>query len=352
MAPEAARELAQGNALRKAGRLDEAAAAYRRALALAPGSGDAHYNLGIALRQAGELRAAALEFRAAARIDARDMDAVQNTVETLALAAERGERPFPWACAPQRPAWPVSIVVCSIDPARLAAMQASFRAALGEREHEFIVIRDAASLSEGYARGMRDARHDWIVFSHDDVELASGHPFDALQRALQNHDIVGLAGSDLARGAAWAWAGHPHLFGTVSYPANGRWNATVYSLDTGVRSGMQVIDGLLFAVRRQAALALGFDAKTFDGFHFYDLDFVYRAHLTGHRVAVTTEVLAIHASEGRFDEAWRRHAERFLGKFPALNAPQGPSFSFGRELPTREALVRFHEAFNGLGAQP
>lgn len=352
MPAAAARETEQGNALRSLGRLDEATAAYRRAVELAPADGDARYNLAIALRQGGDLAGAALEFRNAARLAPGDMDAVQNVVETLALAVERGERPFPWACRAEVAAAPVSIVVCSIDEGRLASMQASMRAALGPREHEFIVIRDASSLSEGYGRGARAARHDWIVFCHDDVELASPHAFDALQRALADHDIAGVMGSDLASGPAVAWAGHPHLFGTVAYPVQGRWKATVYSLRTGVIPGIQALDGLLFAARRDAALDVGFDAGTFDGFHFYDFDFVYRAHLAGRRIAVTTEVLAIHASEGSFDDEWRRYAQRFLRKFPALGSPQGPSFYFGREVGTRDALVRFHEALNGLGSHP
>ena len=351
--PDVARELAQGNELRRAGRLDEAAAAYRRAVALAPANGDAHYNLAIALRQAGDLRSAALEFRAAARANPRDMDSIQNVVETLALAVERGERPFvapPVEAAPV--ALPFSIVVCSVDPARLATMQASFRAALGEREHEFVVIRDARSLSEGYQRGAAQARHELVVFSHDDVQVATPDAFDVLQRALERHAIVGVAGSDRASGPAAAWAGHPHLFGTVAYPSAAGFKATVYSLATGTLGGMQALDGLLFAARRETALAVGFDAQTFDGFHFYDLDFVYRAQRAGHSVAVTTALLAIHASEGSFDDAWRRYAGRFLRKFPELDAPQGPSFYFGREFARREDLVRFHEAFNALGAQP
>ena len=350
---DAARELAHGNELRRAGRLEEAAAAYRRAVELAPANGDAHYNLAIALRQAGDLRAAALEFRTAARANPRDTDAVQNVVETLALAVECGERPFvPPAMPPAAARTPFSIVVCSVDPGRLATMQASFRAALGDREHEFVVIRDARSLAEGYQRGARAARHPLVAFSHDDVEIASRHAFEVLQRALERHAIVGLAGSDRASGPAAAWAGHPHLHGTVAYPAGNGFKATVYSLATGTVAGMQVLDGLFFAARRDAALAVGFDAQAFDGFHLYDLDFVYRAHLAGHSIGVTTEVLALHASEGRFDDAWRRYARVFLRKFPALDAPQGPSFYFGREFARRDHLVRFHEAFNGLGAQP
>ena len=351
MQPACAREIAEGNRLREAGHVEEALAAYRRAVGLAPDEVDPHYNLAIALRQSGDLRAAALEFRAASRLDPADLDAVQNVVETLGLAVERGTRLFeagpPAACTDQIP---VSIVVCSIDPARLAAMQASFRAGLEGREHEFIVIRDARGLSEGYQRGLAAARHEVVVFAHDDVELASPRPFDALQRALERHDVVGLAGSRVASGPAMAWAGQPHLFGSVAYPSGTRWKATVYSLATGVLGGMQTLDGLLFAAKRKAALEVGFDAATFDGFHFYDLDFVYRAHLAGHAVAVTTDVLAIHASEGRFDESWKRAADRFMRKFPELQRPQGRSCYFGREFGVREELVRFHEEYNAMGA--
>jgi GT2 family glycosyltransferase len=182
------------------------------------------------------------------------------------------------------------------------------------------------------------------------VELVSPGPFDALQRALERNDVVGLAGSRIASGPAMAWAGQPHLFGTVSYPVEDRWKATLYSPATGILGGMQVLDGLFFAARRATALATGFDAATFDGFHFYDLDFVYRAHRAGHAVAVTTEILAIHASEGSFDDAWRRYADRFVAKHPELQAPQGAACYFGREFARRGDLLRFHEEYNGLGS--
>lgn len=233
-------------------------------------------------------------------------------------------------------------------------MQASFRAALAAREHEFIVIRDARSLAQGYARGLAAARHPIVLFAHDDVELASDGAIDAIESALELHDIVGVAGSQRVTGPAVTWAGHPHLFGGVAYPQDegARWKATVYGLDTGIIGGMQALDGLLFAARRDRAREVGFDAQTFDGFHFYDLDFVYRAHRAGLRVAVTTRVLALHASEGRFDERWKHYAARFQAKFPHLAQPAGPAFYFGRVFTALDHVVRFHEAWNALGAQP
>jgi tetratricopeptide (TPR) repeat protein len=353
--PQALAAFDQANALRRDGRLGEAAAAYRRAVALDPRNSNAHYNLGIVLRQQGDLRGAAIAFRDAARANPADMDAVQNVIETLAQAVERDSEPL-LAPVPARACagGAVSIVVCSIDPGRLERMQASYRQALGEREHEFVVIRDARSLCEGYQRGLEASRYPVVVFSHDDVELATADFFPALDRALEDHDVAGVAGSTLVNGPAVTWAGHPHLHGGVGYPpqaAGQGWKATTYSLRQGIVGGIQSLDGVVFAARREAARAIGFDAATFDGFHFYDLDFSYRAHLAGLRIAVTTEALVIHASTGQFDDAWHRYGARFKAKFPALDAPLGPHFFFGRDFATREQMVRFYGQLRALESQ-
>jgi hypothetical protein len=349
-AREAQVALQEGNALNAGGEVQAAIAAYRRALGHHPGFGAAHYNLGVALRRARDWRGAALAF-----LDAGDFDAVQSVGDTLAEAVRAGDDPFPAAPVRARADGPregVSIVVCSIDAAKLARMQASFGAALAGRDHEFIVIRDARSLAEAYTRGLALCRHEWVVFSHDDVELASERPFDAIAAALRESDVVGVAGSRLVSGPAVMWAGHPHVHGWVAHPAKDAataWDASFYSLEGGPLRGMQALDGLLFATRREVVRRVGFDAHTFDGFHFYDLDFTYRAYLQGLRLAVTTDAIAIHASAGHFGEAWKRYAERFGAKFPALRAPAGAHHAYGVRLHSTAHLLGFYRALRGLG---
>lgn len=356
MMPAAQAALKEGNVLNASGRIDEAIAAYRRAIGHDRDFAAAYYNLGIALRRARDWRGAALAFRSASRLDPRDFDSIQNVVATLAEAVHADALAFP---APE-PAgldasWRdgVSIVVCSIDEARLAKMRASFTAALAGRDHEFVVIRDARSLSEAYTRALDRCTHDIVVFSHDDVELVSRRPFDHLTAALRASDIVGLAGSRLVTGPAVMWAGHPHVHGGVAYPAPdtpNAWDASLFSLEQGLLEGMQALDGFLFATRREAVRQVGFDARAFDGFHFYDLDFTYRAHRAGLRLAITTEVVAIHASSGKFGGDWQRYAARFTEKFPALDAPAGDYHAYGARLASRDELLRFYAALRGLGA--
>ena len=344
----------EGNGLRAAGRPAEAIERYRRAVALVPDQAAARYNLGLALRDAREWRDSALAFRDAARLDPSDHEAMQNVVTTLALAIAAEPRPI-FAATPPAPSAgtaPVSIVVCSVREAHLAAMRASFAAALGARTHEFVVIRDARSLCEGYQRGLEAARHETIVFAHDDVELLSPRPFEALDAALAANDVVGLVGSRVVSGPAVTWAGHPHIHGALAYPDGEACRVAVYSLEAGVLGGMRALDGFLFAARRAAALALGFDAATFDGFHFYDLDFTYRAHCAGLRVALTTQITALHASAGSYDAQWRSHAERFRRKFSLPDSPQGPHHWYGARMATRDEAVRFFDEWRALCAAP
>jgi hypothetical protein len=356
MMREAQAALKEGNVLNANGRIDEAIAAYRRAIGHDGDFAAAYYNLGIALRRARDWTGAALAFRSAARLDPKDFDSVQNAVATLAEAVNAGAHPGPApgpAHGPSGEGEGVSIIVCSIDEARLAKMRASFTAALAGRDHEFVVIRDARSLSEAYTRALERCRHDLVVFSHDDVELLSQRPFEALAAALRRCDVVGLAGSRRVTGPAVMWAGHPHVHGWVAYPAAdapGVWDASLFSLEAGLLEGMQALDGFVFAAHRETVRRVGFDAVAFDGFHFYDLDFTYRAHRAGLRLAVTTEVVAIHASSGKFGDDWRRYAGRFKAKFPALDAPVGDYHAYGARFGTTDAVLRFYGALRGLGA--
>jgi GT2 family glycosyltransferase len=111
---------------------------------------------------------------------------------------------------------------------------------------------------------------------------------------------------------------------------------------------MQALDGFFFAARRDAALAVGFDEEAFDGFHFYDLDFTYRAHAAGLKLAVTTEVCALHRSLGNFGEEWRRYSQRFAQKFPGLGAARGANHHYAAHLSSRDNAVRFLRQMRGL----
>ena len=61
---------------------------------------------------------------------------------------------------------------------------------------EMIQIHDAASLAEGYARGVARSRGEILLFSHDDVEILNPQHFvKRLRGHLANYDLIGVAGT-------------------------------------------------------------------------------------------------------------------------------------------------------------
>jgi hypothetical protein len=217
----------------------------------------------------------------------------------------------------------ISVIVCSVDPVKFARVSANYAARLAGIHHEIVAIHDAISLAEAYNRGVKRARGEVIVFSHDDIEHLRGDFASELLGSLESADLVGAAGTSLCVDAYWAAAGHPNLHGSCAYPASGgAVNLAVYGIDAPMTQGIQALDGMFFAARREVFDGIAFDEENFDGFHGYDVDFSFRAYKAGIRVAVNNNFLVLHDSGGQFDDTWLRYRERFLRKhFGAQSVP-------------------------------
>jgi hypothetical protein len=213
-----------------------------------------------------------------------------------------------------------SLVVCSVDRARLDECVARYRAAFGNERFDLIVIDDAKSLAEGYNRGIARAHGSYIVFSHDDAFPISSAFAERLAAHLEQVDVIGIAGATAALSGFWGYAGQPHTHGHVVTPApDGShvdllvWGAASRRIDS-----IRLLDGCMIAARRDVAVAVGFDAKRFDGFHLYDADFSLRARAAGYAVSVVSDLTIYHGSTGDFDADWQRYHEIFLAAHVAL----------------------------------
>ena len=72
-----------GIAFKRVGRLQEAEAAYRRAISIDGGYAQAHYNLGVVLIERGDFRDAAASFQAAVNLDTEFLEARRNLAHAL-----------------------------------------------------------------------------------------------------------------------------------------------------------------------------------------------------------------------------------------------------------------------------
>jgi GT2 family glycosyltransferase len=209
-----------------------------------------------------------------------------------------------------------SIVVCSNRPERALAVRRHYESLFLGCESEIVVIDDAASLCEGYTRGLKRTRGDFLVFSHDDVEFVTHDVAKRLAQSLAVFDMVGIAGTTRLIGGAWNDAGDPHCYALVIYPqADGMYSVRFCGAGPLCVAGVQALDGCFIACRREVAERVGFDASTFDGFHLYDLDFTFGAYLAGYRLAVCRDLALIHQSLGRPDETWQVYRDRFEAKY-------------------------------------
>ncbi|MSQ72450.1 MAG: hypothetical protein EXR27_14335 [Betaproteobacteria bacterium] len=276
-----------------------------------------HYLMGCCRTELGETRTAARDFAACLDLGpAYPLSGQALARRALCLAREdlrSGRQPThkPIAKSDRRS---VSVILCSASEPRFSKTAAMYRQLLADLPHEIIGVHDARSLAEGYNRGLAQAANELIVFAHDDVEIVAPDFAARLLSGLRQHDVLGVAGTRQIKGGAWHFAGHPHLCGQIAMPAAAGLVVTIYGVTSSSCGGLLALDGVLLATRRDTAMRIGFDAQTFDGWHLYDLDFTLRAARSGLDCAAGNDVLAVHASQGSYDQEWIRYSERFIEK--------------------------------------
>ena len=213
------------------------------------------------------------------------------------------------------------------------------------RAIEIIGIHDARSLAEGYNRGIARSRGARVILSHDDIEILTADLQSRIERHLDDYDLIGIAGTTRLVSGRWADAGDPYVFTLITSPDPEHGGYATMMLGGGplVVPGIQALDGVFMALRREVATAIPFDGETFDGFHLYDLDFSFRAHRAGFKLAVCRDLVLIHESTGSYDAAWEEYKRRFESKHQAAlgsvtESRIGARASFSAA--TREEMLR------------
>jgi hypothetical protein len=234
----------------------------------------------------------------------------------------------------------ISVIVNSHRPQMAAEISAMYRRLLAGVPYEVIVIADAHSMCDGYTRGTRQAKGDVMVYSHHDIEYLFDDFVTVLEGALSRYDVIGVAGTDKLVNPIWTHAGIGHQFGQVVHPNNkGTLDVEVYAAPAPIVGGIMAMDGLFLAARREAVERVGWDGETFDGFHFYDIDFTFRAALAGLKLAVVPELGFFHSSLNGPDPNYATYEKRFAAKHDASIRPE-PTYPFQvaiQRVPDRDA---------------
>lgn len=292
-------------------------------------------------------------FRELVRADPARPDAYRWLVSSMVAWARQRGLTGPPTSVPTRALPRLSVVVCSNNPTKLAGLESNLRSLVPGDALELIAITDARSMCEGYNRGARRAGAEHLLFCHDDIRIHSPAFAWTLAERLRDFDLVGIAGAARVIDGHWVSAGIPHLAGQVLHRLADRAGVTysLYGVGGAVRTGIHALDGLLLGVRRETWQSFRFDADHYGGFHLYDLDFSYRCHLGGARLAVCTDLLVEHHSLGRYDATWRRWAGVFAARFADRlpEAAPGPQVVTNFRLAGMDDAWALHHALQAFG---
>lgn len=245
-----------------------------------------------------------------------------------------------------------SVIVCSINPQKFLRLKQNIESLIPKNHLEIIRISDARNMGEGYNRGARQATGDILIFCHDDIELLTPDIGYRLADRMDEYDLLGVAGSTWLLDAKWTLAGLPYLRGQVVHALTGRpgFTYSAYGMDNATSGGIQVLDGLFLAMRRNFWAENHFD-EGYDGFHLYDVDLSFRCYLAGYRVGVCNDILIEHRSLGHFDESWKRAADRFAARFGDRleSHSAGVSVCSNFRLNDREQVLQLFRALRRFG---
>jgi GT2 family glycosyltransferase len=215
----------------------------------------------------------------------------------------------------------VSVIVCSKQGPSWTLHERNIRkTASTDVEYIRIDNRDGRfGICAAYNSGVEKAQGDIVAFMHEDAFFMERGWDAALARKFSDPAIglVGIAGTQylFADPPGWVVAGRPFIRGKVVHETDngGTFHLTVFSWDKE-DCDVVAVDGLFFAVRKSLFGRVRFDEKTFDRFHFYDLDLCMQIRKT-HRLVVTPDLLVKHQSSGSFDSVWFTYAQRFADKY-------------------------------------
>ena len=199
---------------------------------------------------------------------------------------------------------------------------------------QHITCSNSAALGANYNAAIDQAAQQTIlVFCHDDLWLGDASLVEPLQEALQQFDLVGVAGnSRLAPGHStwWRQPDGRHWDRAVLVGAIRHGSPESNRLSTFGPSPAQacLLDGVFLAARAGVLQQTGVRFDPEFAFHFYDLDVCRSALAAGLRLGVWPLQL-IHASQGAAGSpAWQEGLELYRRKWqPDHPPPHAPSLA-------------------------
>ena len=219
----------------------------------------------------------------------------------------------------------LSIIVCSISPERLSALQQNLKATVGI-EYEVIAVDNRVQkwpIAKAYNYAARLAKYPYLFFVHEDVKFHSFGWGEVIINKLRERDcgVIGFIGSKVKLKAYSGWGQNPKWICAYLYQKGH--DATYFNVHNAYLGTpfeeVVALDGLGLFVRKEIWESYPFDERFLTGFHCYDLDFTLQIAATKkykNYVCCSNQVLIEHFSLGSLNVEWfkdtvRLHREKW-----------------------------------------
>ncbi|MBD0255796.1 MAG: hypothetical protein ICV83_08765 [Cytophagales bacterium] len=234
----------------------------------------------------------------------------------------------------------LSIIICSKDEADLRRVSANVADTVGV-PFEIIATKNSGGkygICEAYNLGAARSRYPYLCFMHEDVQVHTPGWGGRVAAYLADTSIglVGVAGAAVRTRTPSPWytsLPRYNYLNLIQHTAAGHRQHDYHNPDDAALADVVTVDGVWFCCRREVWQQHPFDAHTFRGFHFYDVDFASRLFTGGYRVCVAFDILIEHFSPGSYEREWIHYAlvyaRKWRKKLP-LAVPEVPQTRWRR----------------------
>ncbi len=202
----------------------------------------------------------------------------------------------------------ISFIICSINNDYLNRLITSIKDTV-QIDFELLVIdnkKEQLSISEAYNKCARNAKFQYLVFVHEDVEFLNFNWGLSLINILDNKKvgIVGVAGSTYLPSVPSGWYLPIEDFNKVYIHQGFKYIAKPVRIDDqgDDLTSVFLVDGVFLAMRKDVFHQFPFNEQIV-GFHAYDVDICQRIS-TKYCNVFTKQIQILHHSEGKVNQSY------------------------------------------------
>jgi Glycosyltransferase like family len=224
----------------------------------------------------------------------------------------------------------ISLIICSRNKQISASLVDNLEKTVG-LPFETISVDNSTnqySIFQAYNIGASKAQYECLCFMHEDILFHTvGWGRIVTEELNDPHSgVIGVAGAIYKSEIESSWwmsneedFSFYHRYNLLQHFKSGIKKLEAKGGEKATDSAsVVVLDGVWMCCRKQFWESHPFDEKTYNGFHFYDLDFSLTAFVNGFTNKVTYRVLLEHFSAGQMDRNWIIDSKRFHRKWEKM----------------------------------